>query len=698
MERRTFAGLDIVVESPAGSRREWHDRAAGRSGSTEMRHDYGFLADHLGSDGEEVDCYLGPDESASFAYVVHQLAAPEFEAHDEDKVMLGFASEADAKAAYLAHRDDGDRAYGGMTAMPLERFKQKLQRRTGSGKIRHSRMDVVTMRVEQRGSKWVVLPETGDKVLGTHDTKAEAEAQLRAIEASKGRAAHSMFAVQRAADGRVAEHVWDFVCVEGWDRKDGQFTEFTPATLSQMVDNFAARGDEVPYDWNHQSGYTEQNGKPAPALAFAGALAVVWDGQVVRHGGARGVQYELPDPVNLAGGNGLYAYRCEVTDGSADYPLGQQILPGMKYLSPMFTSAGTDRQGVDVGYSLIAIGVTNTPWQPGTALMDRSAAGGAGSSTKGTNHMSRLARLAAYMSANFGTKFENDDEKDHEKALESKMEDAAGAAVMDEAFDYEGMAKHMEEMARLYEDAHLEPDGDEPAHASLRRMAARFRKMAGGNSAGPEPTLDPGDPAKAAPKAAPEPKAGEDHYEAKYASMSATLSATQAKLAKLEAKEAAREAAAEADKAQMFESLADAAIAGGYPKEARASLVKFARVDFEGARASVAHLLPKGTAPSHLFGRLTNAGAPIGHEADARKSVGPTAPRKVKALGVNFVAQDEGYADAIKRLAESQDPADRAKVDANLDPRERSVMFSRLLSAERIVKAENPELAEQADS
>ena len=38
--------------------------------------------------------------------------------------------------------------------------------------------------VEKRGSKYVVLSEAG-KVLGTHDTKAAADAQLRAIEASK---------------------------------------------------------------------------------------------------------------------------------------------------------------------------------------------------------------------------------------------------------------------------------------------------------------------------------------------------------------------------------------------------------------------------------------------------------------------------------------------------------------------------------
>lgn len=39
--------------------------------------------------------------------------------------------------------------------------------------------------VEKRGDKWVVLDHTRTKVLGTHDSKEDAEEQLRAIEANK---------------------------------------------------------------------------------------------------------------------------------------------------------------------------------------------------------------------------------------------------------------------------------------------------------------------------------------------------------------------------------------------------------------------------------------------------------------------------------------------------------------------------------
>ena len=41
--------------------------------------------------------------------------------------------------------------------------------------------------VEHRGSKWVVVNHDRTKVLGTHNTKKDANAQLRAIEANKHR-------------------------------------------------------------------------------------------------------------------------------------------------------------------------------------------------------------------------------------------------------------------------------------------------------------------------------------------------------------------------------------------------------------------------------------------------------------------------------------------------------------------------------
>jgi phage gp29-like protein len=127
-KRYEFMGLPIAVENVAGSIRLWTDVDGKETGSTKMLCDYGFIEGHLSGDGEELDCYIGPVAEAADVYVVHQLKAPDYRGHDEDKVMLGFYSADDAKTCFLAHRND-PRAFGSMSVIPLERFKVALNRR-----------------------------------------------------------------------------------------------------------------------------------------------------------------------------------------------------------------------------------------------------------------------------------------------------------------------------------------------------------------------------------------------------------------------------------------------------------------------------------------------------------------------------------------------------------------------------------------
>jgi hypothetical protein len=143
--------------------------------------------------------------------------------------------------------------------------------------------------------------------------------------------------------------------------------------------------------------------------------------------------------------------------------------------------------------------------------------------------------------------------------------------------------------------------------------------------------------------------------------------------------------------------LADQAVAGGYDKEQRGNLIKFARVDYDAARATVAHLLPKAGAPSHLFDRLTSMGAPAGHGKSTREEAGSLEPRKVRSMGVTFVEDDSHFADEIKRVAESKDPIVMEKVNKYLPEFQRTEPFYRLMAAEKIVRAERPELAKSAE-
>lgn len=123
--RIRFQGLPITIENPRGSIRSGRSRA-GKEWSITMAHDYGYIRGTEGADGDHYDCYLGPADDASHAYIVTTMAPPTFTRADEQKAMLGFRSEEEAKAAYLAHYDD-PRFFGGIRAMPMEEFKAKVR-------------------------------------------------------------------------------------------------------------------------------------------------------------------------------------------------------------------------------------------------------------------------------------------------------------------------------------------------------------------------------------------------------------------------------------------------------------------------------------------------------------------------------------------------------------------------------------------
>lgn len=118
--RITWQGLEIAIENPAGTVRE------GNGWRTKMKYDYGYVCRSEAVDGDEVDVYLGPDLDAPTVYVVHQRKYGDWKRYDEDKVMIGFQSEADARAAYLKHYDD-PRFLGPITAMPVAEFVAKVR-------------------------------------------------------------------------------------------------------------------------------------------------------------------------------------------------------------------------------------------------------------------------------------------------------------------------------------------------------------------------------------------------------------------------------------------------------------------------------------------------------------------------------------------------------------------------------------------
>ncbi len=130
---RKFRGLDIAIENRKGSKRKWFDPHGKEKGSTHMYFDYGYIRLTEGTDGDHVDVYVGPNESAEKVFVVDQMKKPDFKTFDEQKVMLGFDSAEAAKKAYLRQYNDR-RFFGSMKEMSFEEFKTKVLDKSNHGK------------------------------------------------------------------------------------------------------------------------------------------------------------------------------------------------------------------------------------------------------------------------------------------------------------------------------------------------------------------------------------------------------------------------------------------------------------------------------------------------------------------------------------------------------------------------------------
>jgi hypothetical protein len=184
VQRYNFQGFAVSVENPAGSVRTWTDADGMVRGSTLMLQDYGFVEGHLGNDGEEIDVYIGPDESSAYAYVIHQRSVPMYDRHDEDKLVLGARSPDEAKDIFLRHRNDGERAFGGMTMIPVEELRKKLMRRgpEGRGRIRATALGAKGSGVKARAeAKAHRAHAAGDRAVDT-SSAAIAEAMKPVVE------------------------------------------------------------------------------------------------------------------------------------------------------------------------------------------------------------------------------------------------------------------------------------------------------------------------------------------------------------------------------------------------------------------------------------------------------------------------------------------------------------------------------------
>ena len=116
-------GFDISIENPKGSERKGTD-AQGKPWSVTMNNTYGYIRRTEGVDGDHIDVFLS-DNLADWngtVFVVDQVNTDG--TFDEHKVMYGFNTAEEAKAAYMANYSEGWQGFGNITGVSKEEFKK----------------------------------------------------------------------------------------------------------------------------------------------------------------------------------------------------------------------------------------------------------------------------------------------------------------------------------------------------------------------------------------------------------------------------------------------------------------------------------------------------------------------------------------------------------------------------------------------
>lgn len=120
-------GLDISIENPAGSTRSGTD-ANGKAWSVTMKSHYGYIRRTESKDGDHIDVFAKPGTPEDWTGPVFVVDQTKGNGHfDEHKVMLGFATEAEARAAYLENYTKGWDRFRAITETTPEAFKAWLR-------------------------------------------------------------------------------------------------------------------------------------------------------------------------------------------------------------------------------------------------------------------------------------------------------------------------------------------------------------------------------------------------------------------------------------------------------------------------------------------------------------------------------------------------------------------------------------------
>lgn len=134
-------GLYVVIETPKGGLRR------GKGWEVTMPADYGYIRTYEGADGDQIDCYLGPNPKSELVFVIDQRVSPEG-TFDEHKVMLGYDTQEQAVADYVLGHSSGSLLMGAVTQLSMTEFKDWLM----TGNLRQPLGDMSKWQATQAAS------------------------------------------------------------------------------------------------------------------------------------------------------------------------------------------------------------------------------------------------------------------------------------------------------------------------------------------------------------------------------------------------------------------------------------------------------------------------------------------------------------------------------------------------------------------
>jgi RNA polymerase sigma factor (sigma-70 family) len=120
--RFSWNGMQIVIENPRGSVRRGV-ASNGEIWKRDMTAHYGYISGTKGTDGDQVDVFMGRNPESEVVFVICQTNKDG--SFDEHKAILGTTNERKARDLYLSHYPKGWKC-GKVVAMTVAQFKEWL--------------------------------------------------------------------------------------------------------------------------------------------------------------------------------------------------------------------------------------------------------------------------------------------------------------------------------------------------------------------------------------------------------------------------------------------------------------------------------------------------------------------------------------------------------------------------------------------